>query len=229
MAIVFHTEQSRNVRLITAHEIISHNHKPVLTAGRAFNRADEQELLTLLMRGKRTGTGVLPPGLLWHSDAGFAWVIPASTRKMHLCDDQGKHKAVTVRWPSLVAAVFYGKLHLAAFVPGKDAFAPTEDAPMFHAPLGNIYANSSVCLGNAKAPTDADLGAIPAWNAIINDSAFTHDNHDRVLPRAKAGRNNAYAFWLKRHGNKTDLRASEMVPLRATLGTWLQDLENNDA
>lgn len=232
-ALLFHTTGNSLV-LVTAHEVIHDRAgQPHIGPGRVALPADEARLAALLSSRTRRGRIALtPPDVLFHDEASLAWWLPPTERPMFLRDAEGNTSEPVVRWPSLVALVVNRKLHVVALA-SQDR--PTLSDPVFHAPLGNVYGDSSVCTGSARLPRGNAVLDVDGWSNVINASYFTHDNHSHNLakPNAKgrkgqarsidrAGNYRATAYWRERDGVSDPMPVADMVPLNLSLGDWLE-------
>lgn len=198
LALVFHT-CNRDLSLVTRHRITKTGKGHSLDAGRPLSREDEQQILRLLDRDTRpSGTaGWLPPNLLAEKGDAVMWFEPGSVRTLLIGGDDGV-STVSVHTPNLVLAL-NGKqtLHVYAVATSE---RPGPDTPVFHAPLGNIYADGTVCYGNAVLPTKKGREAISEWNRMFFcASAFTHANHPNWLA-GKPGRQ--ADKWWRDHASK---------------------------
>lgn len=144
LALVFHT-CNRDLSLVTRHRITKTGKGHSLDAGRPLSREDEQQILRLLDRDTRpSGTaGWLPPNLLAEKGDAVMWFEPGSVRTLLIGGDDGV-STVSVHTPNLVLAL-NGKqtLHVYAVATSE---RPGPDTPVFHAPLGNIYADGTYIL-----------------------------------------------------------------------------------
>jgi PRTRC genetic system protein B len=100
---------------------------------------------------------------------------------------------------------------------------------LHHAPLGNIYANTSVCTGTAALPDGVTMKDKIAWESVIFDTAFTHTNHQQTLVEPKRGhhtRTGADAdYWCNRKGRNKPFPDRLLCPLGANLGQWITRLK----
>ena len=51
---------------------------------------------------------------------------------------------------------------------------PDGTTQLMNAPYWNVGGDARVCLGTARAPKDASVASIPAWQEAFHGSAFTH-------------------------------------------------------
>lgn len=219
LALVFHEAQSR-LSLVTAHEVRKTRRGPALDVGHPLSAEDERSILGLL-EGRRAATdiGWIAPRLLAKQGNAVLWWLPGARRPMALRD--AHVRTVTVAWPSLVLALNARQEFSLCAVKG--AQRPTADTMAYHAPLGNIYANGTMCLGSNRPPETAGCEAMAAWERILLDSAFTSANHGQWV--AKAGGRDAVAWWSHRaeHVAKTArFPDAVLVPMGLTLQDWWQ-------
>lgn len=234
MALLFHTADE-GLALVTAHEVI---HDRAGTAhigpGRAALPSDERQLAALLTKRKRRGAvDIMPATVLYAQDEVLAWWIPSERRPMLVRDHAGKDHALEVQWPALVALVVNRKLHIAAVA---TTDRPAADAKLYHAPLANTFAGTSVCTGSARLPAQQSISDIEAWTAVVTGTWFTHDNHSDVLlktkARVRAGRAANYRaadFWINRAPDAPAPGVREMSPLQFTLAEWIETITDHGA
>ena len=225
MALVFHTRggYDRALSAVTAHKIIAGPRaSAAMQPGRPLSPDDEMEILHLLRpRFVATGFKVLPENLLFNSHNETMWWLPPQVHPMTLLRS-GENAPITrdVMWPNLVVMATQQRLFVVA-VPGTER--PTEDTQCFHSPLGNIWANAEVCVGDATLPSDCSVDSLAGWNAVLRNSAFTHANHQTVI-RSHGTKGNAHVdpmdYWSK---PRLDLFPdSSLVPLRFALRDFIE-------
>jgi hypothetical protein len=125
---------------------------------------------------------------------------------------------------------------------------PTERTRLFHAPLMNVNGQGHVCTGSADLPNAVTLATLPAWEAVITHTFFTHVNHSKTLHLARPSRVTAKSrarqgvtrpatsssdvsttahvrFWqrLAREG-ATRFPKEALVPMQQTVGDFLRRL-----
>lgn len=233
MALLFHTT-GQNLALVTAHEVIRDRAgQSHIGPGRVALPSDEIRLASLLSSRNRRGRILLtPPDVLFHDEASLVWWLRPADRPMFLRDHDGNSLEPVVRWPSLVCLVVNRKLHIVALASQE---RPTLTDAVFHAPVGNVYADGSVCTGSARLPRTNTVLDVEGWSAVVTSSYFTHDNHAQNLSPTKAkgkksrsrsiDRVNNYRatdYWRNRDGITKPMPTSDMVPLNLTLGEWLE-------
>jgi PRTRC genetic system protein B len=73
--------------------------------------------------------------------------------------------------PPLVFKVRDGELFVRAL---ERNVRPESTTRLMNAPYWNVGADARVCLGTARAPKDASVASIPAWQDSFHRSSFTH-------------------------------------------------------
>jgi len=196
---------------------------PLLGPATFLSRAESKVLADLFAGANRTAatSRIYPEGLLCHDESSATWYVPAARRPFRLRLEGAPLETVTAVWPSLVLHTDGDSLFLAA-VDGAER--PTLDTALFHAPLWNIWDSTQVCVGDARIPGGDPIDAIPGWNAIVFDTAFSHVNHPRTLAARNTTTRDLRAFWSRRTRAATPPPAREMRPLRKNLRQWLEGL-----
>lgn len=219
LALFFHTrgEASRALALVTAHRVGHDRHgRAQVREGRPLSPEDEIEILRLLRpRAASEGFRVFPQSLLHLSGTETMWWLPPQRYPMTFSTDN-KLTTRDVAWPSLVLMASQQRLFVAAC---KGTERPTEDTPLFHAPLANVWASAEVCTGNATLPEACDVSSIDAWTSVLRDSAFTHSNHDNVIADKGKGRLDPMEWW--RSTKAKQFPDAYLVPLRCTLRDFI--------
>lgn len=223
-ALFFH-QRDRALALTTVHPVSTGDDGvPEVGPGRPLSYEDEQAILALLgSRGEEQVIEILPERVLYRDPSTLLWWLPPAVRPMHLRMHAEGLRTIQAHWPALAFLVRERSLYIAALA--SDA-RPEAETPLFHAPLGNVYADTSVCTGSARLPEGPEPRHLPAWESVITDTAFTHTNHDATL-RAPGTRKRGVglvrtdaSFWLKQEG-KGALPVERYNPLGVTLGEWL--------
>lgn len=229
-AIFFH-HRGHTLAMATAHAVEANaNGTPIVGPGRPMSASDEQHLLDILThRESVAGIEIFPDTILYQDRDTVVWWLPPKVRAMHLRDFGTGLRTIKTHWPNLVAVVRGRTLHLLACA---GTSRPGATTPVFHAPLGNVHADSRVCTGSAKLPLGQRIADLPAWEGVVFDTAFTHVNHEDTLARprkpGRAGRSRRdsilhadAAFWLTRDGLRDPFPDAMLHPLGGTLGEWL--------
>lgn len=206
-------EQNGGVCAATRHPV----EKGRLKLGRviALNTMS-RELAAQEPRGSVT---LLPPSVVVSSASLVAWTSRKRLGEMwfHV---GGKHTAFRVFWPDLIWLADRQKRGLRVFALGS-ARRPTLDTRLYHAPLMNIGQAGHLCEGSATLPTTLDVAAIPAIEACLFESCFTHVNHQHTI---KGGADNKrhLAFWRGKSRQRTPVRVKELMQYKR-LGEVLND------
>jgi PRTRC genetic system protein B len=148
-------------------------------------------------------TGWLPRGLCrWGRTrrGNFAvWHVPPATYSLQLhrlpeaVAAQGI-KTVTVPLPGLVLIGSRRSYRVFAL---RDEFAP--QAPLFHAPLPNVYPSGEICLGaNTPPALDEPVAIAAAWNLFL-ESPF---NADLVSGKSRSYPNDVRLLLLRLNGRR---------------------------
>lgn len=225
MALLFHTRRNgHGLELLTVHDINNVRGVSTIGAGTPLTPEAEQRILDLLTKPiKDTAMTFLPENLLYSDRMQTMWFISSAVRKMHLRDNQGIVSSITTRWPNLVLLTRNRLLYIVAVADDK---RPTPQTPIFHAPLGNLYSSTNLCTGNATLPMGCSVSDIASWESIVFDTAWTHANHNdvyRPLKKSKAPED-IEAFWAKRDKHVAPFPQAHLVPMKITLGEWIEYL-----
>lgn len=221
----FHT-RDRALEMLTAHKVVTGPHGQVVVGpGNVLRPEDEEAILrSLLGRRHCVDSALNTADVLYRRPGVLVWWLPAVKRPMHLRLHDGSYKKISTIWPNLVAAVSGRTLHMVACAGDT---RPDADTVVYHAPLGNIYANTVVCTGDARLPEGASMADKAGWEAVILDSAFTHTNHgDTLADPTKGGqRKGADAdFWNGRGGKNSPFPDNQLHPIGCTLGEWVASI-----
>lgn len=217
-ALLFHTSD-RTLSALTFHRIQQQRQGAMsIQPGRIMTPADEKRILDLLTRPAHAqALSILPESALQTGDDHALWWIPGGVRPMFLNTLDHGRTQVEAHWPNLVMLSTNRRLFLAAVA---DSTRPKQDTPLYHAPLGNVYASSELCLGDCRPPVNSGAESIQEWNAIVFDSAFSHSNH----PAAMAGGSDVMAFWQKKRRKPVPVPLKSMTPMRLTLAEWFRQI-----
>lgn len=231
MALVLHTRESAAVgrpsdqdAVLWLHPITAGPDKvPVLDAGRVLTRAEAAVLGDRLRRPDVTEDTALflPPTLLRATTTGLTWYRPAARARQHWRTPTGRVTLDAVL-PSLLFHVQEGVLAVAAFIGDE---RPTEHTRLFAAPLGNVYSDGIVCIGNCTLPSTWDPSTCKRWEAVLLDSNFSHINAATL--RGNASTEELIAFWQKRARYRTPPAERSLAPLNVTAGAWVRRLTEN--
>jgi PRTRC genetic system protein B len=136
--------------------------------------------LTFLRRlaeglGSQVSAEILPVNVLARTPETLVWWSPASRRIMFFGEtDQEARKlnGMLFPHPSLVFKVRGRELFVRALAKNGRPLAP---ARLMTAPYWNVAGDDGrVCLGTARAPAEASVASIPAWESAFHKSEFTH-------------------------------------------------------
>lgn len=221
--ILYRSSSHRTLDLVSYHHVEpGRGSQPAqLDAGRPLSQSDERDLIALLQGRDPVieSDAFIPPGLLAEKgDRRLLWHRPAKVRPMHLLPRTGKRASVTVLWPNLVFKAVDDDIALAALAPDAE---PTPDAPLYHAPLPNLYDDGLLCLGDAPPPVTQGREAIPEWDGVVFDTTWTHSNTNLWVRKPAA--DGPSAFWLRRAKSaqaKQPIPAGRLQPMGCSLGEW---------
>lgn len=134
----------------------------------------------------------------------ITWHRPRQKRSFFVYDN-----LLTVDIPPLIFKFSTdGSLKVAALRFNK---RPTSTDPLYHAPFGNVYDSTSVCLGSMKLPKSINSDTIELVEKEFFSTKFTHTNHDGILRKKKANRNNGLESFLKKKSNNGEpVKISEL-------------------
>lgn len=121
---------------------------------------------------------LLPENILLHdSRIGrhiLAWYEPPQVQVIKMA--QGKVKTYTIPFPALLYVAKDRDIHIYALKTGRKR--PQLNTPVFKAPCFNIYADSSVCMGDIITKTDGveDIMELKTrWLKAFWSGKFTHE------------------------------------------------------
>jgi PRTRC genetic system protein B len=210
--------------LLSLHEVLPPKNQRRADLGPAvfLSRRDAAELGARFLEVAKGSDRLLllPADLLHHDEDSATWWLPAARRPMrHWAGSQRAELAtLDVWWPSLVARATCTSFRLVALASSE---RPELATPVFHAPLPNVYASTELCRGEAALPAEEPLRAIPEWNRILFETAFTHVNHPRTLAGPNTPTEKLQRFWRATARRSAPPRARDLHPLGMNLGAWL--------
>lgn len=223
LALVVYGDDNRREHLLSLHRIQADAQgAPTLGAGRLLGPADARALASLLC-GKhesRPRTEFLPERLLCADDDGVTWYRPAAVSTQYWRTQDGRVTLHAVL-PGLMFHARARALYVAAYA--QDG-RPSPSTPMFHAPLGNIYDHTGVCLGNVSLPPAATAAYLEAWERVLLGSNYAHVNHHATL-RGDADTHALLAFWKRRERSKTPPAERFLSPLNMSASSWLDSIQ----
>jgi PRTRC genetic system protein B len=155
-------------------------------------------------------TGLLPADtLFWHSERGQlrigVWLLPCARRIIFENGRRAEH--LTVPLPGLVFAG-QGMQYWIFAAPERPA---NERAPLYHAPLSNVYPSGLICAGNVRFPK-CTPGAIGQAVALFFESHFNHD-----LGEGKVKRAGGLLKFLRAIQRETSFPVEELQPAHVTV------------
>ncbi len=175
----------------TVHDVELIEGRPEIQPGRLMMEQDLVTIAQSLSAAKDAiSTRWIDPALLATGGDRMIWWTPPGNRAMFFQTSthiKGTFDANAVcPVPGLVWVAIYGEgLYVYAV---KGASRPTQETPLFQAPLFNIWGRGKVCVGSAQLPQDGELQDPAAWEKVIFGSYFTHPNFsepDRLVKGIK--------------------------------------------
>lgn len=224
LAVLFHG-RDEELTMVTVHQVNAEYGKaPVIKSGKILTPQDEAEMARLLLKPEESVNEVqiFPENLLHLSRHSVAWHVAGRRRPMLLRNSEGQLQVLDVIWPNLVFHSAYGELRVATYTGDRPKAADL----LFHAPLANVFADTRVCLGSASIPATSRLEDIPAFEAAMFESAFTHQNHQEAIrPSGKKGSamssSDPMQVWPYLDGGLLSFPERNLNPLGMTLAGWL--------
>jgi PRTRC genetic system protein B len=141
---------------------------PALPLSLAFLRELAQSL------GSQVAPEILPANVLARTPDMIVWWNQAARLPMFLgaADEEAKKlNGGIFPHPPLVFKVRGGELFVRAL---ERNGRPESTTSLMNAPYWNVGGDARVCLGTARAPKDALVASIPAWQDAFHRSSFTH-------------------------------------------------------
>jgi len=221
-AFLLYTCQGR--LLATVHPLrATRSGQSVIGAGRPLTHRDLHGwLATLADQTPVDDTVWLPNTLLARGRDFSVW-----WRRAHIAPIwfllHGERFGFRVPWPPLVFVARGRDLWCAALA--RNA-RPQPNTMLCHAPLMNINAHGAVCLGNAEPPPEGAITALPAWEATVCDTHFSHVSHDRTLMLAgqeRIGTETHFAFWQRLDG-AAHFPSAALASFHRTLSAWVEEI-----
>lgn len=162
----------------------------------------------------------LSGGIEWVDDSvlasgmgGIIWYQKPCIRAMHWMLNS-KSQSLRVRWPMLLFCMTYAGQFQVWAAPGSRR--PNATTPLYHAPLGNIYQDATMCWGSVRVPAFRS-DCRKQFEDAVYDTFFTKPNHDQAV---RSG-GDLFAVW-KKAGLK-GLMTAQFAPLNKTLGDVIRD------
>jgi len=205
--------------VITVHETLNTPTGVVLGAGELMSDSDRENIRLLMNNANATINHDVwtPDNLLMQTQTKLVWFVPAHKRTLFV-RVAGKLKHFDVMLPSLVLAFKNGALSIAAYT-GKSR--PRKNQKLYHAPLWNIYASTTLCAGSATLPVDTSLASMEVCEEALFNSVYTHKNHDHVLAGNGTSTNDYLRFLKAKQKTGDAIKARDMNPLGKTLEQWV--------
>lgn len=141
---------------------------------------DARGLRSVMDRLRSCGVGDgawIEPNTLFLAEDRLVFWVPAAIRTMPV----RLRKQVRywhVPYPALLLDAHRSSLRVFALGANRRPGATT---PLYHAPVGNIYADARLCWGDVPQPRSHAPAAWRDWLACVTDSVFSHVNHDRTM------------------------------------------------
>lgn len=161
-------------------------------------------------RANEQTVDLLPEHVLINNDSTLAWHKPSRKAPMWFSTHIGI-KRFDVYWPSIVYLVnkHTRQLNLCAT---STKSRPTLSSRVYKAPIWNLGDCGAFCLGNATLPKDISIANIPAMEACVEDSQFTHRNGNVLL---KQGSSDQFYFSTlqKMQRQNTRFRATDLADM----------------
>jgi len=212
--------QSTGPKVLSLHHIIEGQAGPTLDGGRLLSNVEAQQFGALLcdptLKIGSSDISFNPAEILRETPTSMTWFRSPRKTTQHWRMSDGR-VVVDAVMSGLVFHVEEGVLSVAAFA-GVDR--PSEQTRLFHAPLGNVYADTRVCCGNAALPRTCDRSTMRAWESVLLNTNYTHINHELTLAGG-ATTEKLVSFWSKRSRYATPPDAKFLAPLNLTLSGWV--------
>ena len=223
-ALIFHTRCTHLSRpelgAITAHSIRRDGRgAATIQPGNPLDPTEEMRLLECLRPSTSARFEVYPENLLFANALCMVWWMPSQRRNMVMRSANGTSAERPVVWPSLVMLTFQHRLFVAAVA---QDVRPNADTALYFAPLGNVYKSTEMCTGNIALPSEQSVAAMEKWQAVVTDTAFTHDNNRGQSLRVKGrGKHTSdpMDFWAV--ANHAKFPKHVLVPIGTTISSWV--------
>jgi PRTRC genetic system protein B len=124
--------------------------------------------------GSQVAPEILPLTVLVRTPEMIVWWSPAARRPMFFgaADEEArKLNGGVFPHPPLVFRVRGSELYVRAL---RRNVRPEASTQLMNAPYWNVGRDARVCLGTARAPKEASVASIPAWQDAFHRSEFTH-------------------------------------------------------
>ena len=170
-AVLVYGDQHR--AFATLHEVATQEEgTPLLGPARPLTLAFLRVLAQGL--GSQVAPEILPANVLARTPEMLVWWNQAARLPMFFGAADAEARKLNggiFPHPPLVFKVRGGELLVRALE--RDT-RPESTTQLMNAPYWNVGGDARVCLGTARAPKDATVASIPAWEAAFHRSSFTH-------------------------------------------------------
>lgn len=175
-----------------------------------------EEFYALDNDSKDSFISILPPNILIDENKTLMW---HTKRRLYPMWFRNSVENVShyVEWPPLLFIVDKsrnstgGKMRVFA-LPSDSR--PQSTTRIYNAPLMNISATGSLCLGSAFLPSKLNASTISECEAALFDSQFTHVSHSKTIKGCSCSVKHE-RFWKELGGSKVDMprrvRVSDMI------------------
>lgn len=160
------------------------------------------------------------PRLVAASRGVCIWHCPAAVRPMTFRIEKRVH-VLSVPWPALLLKASHRSLSCVAL---RDKADPKNfNAPVFHAPLMNVYQTTAVCLPQGTSlVVRQDEAGLKSAEAAMFDTAFSHTNGAVGLnPQYSESSSTGamFSFWKSLEG-KQRFPAKALNPTHLSVSQW---------
>ncbi len=157
----------------TLHEVARQEEgAPLLGPARPLTLAFLRELAQGL--GSQVAPEILPANVLARTPETIVWWNQAARLPKFFGAADAEARKLNggiFPHPPLVFKVRDGELFVRAL---ERNVRPESTTRLMNAPYWNVGGDARVCLGTARAPKDASVASIPAWQDSFHRSSFTH-------------------------------------------------------
>lgn len=197
---------------------------PQIGEGRLVGQDDLAALSRILNEQRGPSAFILGERVLGVGPNWLTWYAPAAVRPM-LFTVAGERQHLDIMWPSLIFHAFEGTLYAVAYEGGE---RPNESTAVFLPPLMNFYDSTAMCRGSARYPNDYAESSIPAWEAAVFDTYFSHSNGHQKIAGCQCD-DDHLRFWRHPARKKHPLKARNLILVSwaPTVGEWLKALHKD--
>lgn len=159
---------------------------------------------------------LLPPNILIDDNKTLMWHTKRRLYPMWFRNSV-ENVSYNVEWPPLLFIVNKSNIttggQIRIFALPSDS-RPQNTTRIYNAPLMNIGATGSLCLGSAFLPSRINATTISECEAVLFDSQFSHVNHSKTIKGCSCSVKHE-RFWKELSGAKDDkprrVRVSDMI------------------